>query len=242
VGAAACRRDAFARRAACREKDARPAGMTDRIRHALGIETPDLRGPRLRRHIGRARAVPEPSGAAGPHARTRSPCLTVDHRGQVERPHGSRRSEPLHDDACRPASRAHGRRVSLGRGTAAPGRRRRRSLLSGYEQGRYTAHAIARACAKPGADRFGTTREDLSRDWAVVELAGSIARKPLGLSRAIGPGTGATVLTGIVHAGYDPTRTRSSASCAAAGPVTGRLPCRCSTKTAGSRPVRPARR
>jgi len=75
-------------------------------------------------------------------------------------------------------------------------------FVAGYEQGRYTAHSIAKAYTKPDAYRFGTSREDLSRDWAVVELAEPILLKPLGLSQAIGPDTRATMLTGIVHAGY----------------------------------------
>ena len=75
-------------------------------------------------------------------------------------------------------------------------------FVAGYEQGRYTAHSIARAYTKPDAYRFGTSRENLSRDWAVVELAEPILLKPLGLSQAIGPDTRATMLTGIVHAGY----------------------------------------
>ncbi|MCJ2088597.1 trypsin-like serine protease [Methylobacterium sp. E-005] len=75
-------------------------------------------------------------------------------------------------------------------------------FVAGYEQGRYTAHSIAKAYTKPDAYRFGTSREDLSRDWAVVELAEPIPLKPLGLSAALGPATRATTLTGIVHAGY----------------------------------------
>ena len=75
-------------------------------------------------------------------------------------------------------------------------------FVAGYEQGRYTAHSIAKAYTKPDAYRFGTSREDLSRDWAVVELAEPLSLKPLGLSKAIGPDTRATTLTGIVHAGY----------------------------------------
>ncbi|WP_342110057.1 trypsin-like serine peptidase [Methylobacterium sp. SI9] len=75
-------------------------------------------------------------------------------------------------------------------------------FVAGYEQGRYTAHSIARAYTKPDAYRFGTSRQDLSRDWAVIELAEPIPLKPLGLSPALGPEAKATTLTGIVHAGY----------------------------------------
>ncbi|MGU3665404.1 trypsin-like serine peptidase [Methylobacterium sp. A49B] len=75
-------------------------------------------------------------------------------------------------------------------------------FVAGYEQGRYTAHSIAKAYIKPDAYRFGTSREDLGRDWAIVELAEPISLKPLGLSRAIGPDARATMLIGIVHAGY----------------------------------------
>lgn len=75
-------------------------------------------------------------------------------------------------------------------------------FVAGYEQGRYTAHSIAKAYTKPDAYRFGTTREDLSRDWAIVELAEPMTLKPLGLSRAIGADTGVTTITGIVRAGY----------------------------------------
>ena len=75
-------------------------------------------------------------------------------------------------------------------------------FVAGYEQGRYTAHSIAKAYTKPDAYQFGTSRADLSRDWAVVELAEPISLKPLGLSRAIGSDAKATTLTGIVHAGY----------------------------------------
>lgn len=75
-------------------------------------------------------------------------------------------------------------------------------FVAGYEQGRYTAHAIAKAYTKPDAYRFGTAREDLSRDWAVVELAEALPLKPLGLSLAINSDTRTTILTGIVHAGY----------------------------------------
>jgi protease YdgD len=75
-------------------------------------------------------------------------------------------------------------------------------FVAGYAQGRYTAHSVAKAYIKPDAYRFGTSREDLGRDWAVVELAEPIALKPLSLSRAIGQDTRATMLIGIVHAGY----------------------------------------
>lgn len=75
-------------------------------------------------------------------------------------------------------------------------------FVAGYEQGRYTAHSLAKAYTKLDAYRFGTSREDLSRDWAIVELAEPMTLKPLGLSEAIGPDTKATTLVGIVHAGY----------------------------------------
>jgi protease YdgD len=75
-------------------------------------------------------------------------------------------------------------------------------FVAGYEQGRYSAHSIAKAYTKPDAYRFSTSREDLSRDWAIVELAEAIPLKPLGLSPAIGPDTRTRMLTGIVHAGY----------------------------------------
>ena len=48
-------------------------------------------------------------------------------------------------------------------------------FVAGYEQGRYTAHAIARAYTKPNAYRFSTRRVDLCREWAVVEIAEPIA-------------------------------------------------------------------
>ncbi|MDP4021405.1 trypsin-like peptidase domain-containing protein [Methylobacterium sp. NEAU 140] len=71
-------------------------------------------------------------------------------------------------------------------------------FVAGYAQGRYTAHATARAYVKPDAYRFGTDRESLARDWAVVALAADIPLRPL----AVAAGTVTGTLTGILHAGY----------------------------------------
>lgn len=80
-------------------------------------------------------------------------------------------------------------------------------FVAGYTLGRYTGHSVAKGYTKPDGYRFGTGRENLARDWAVIELSQPIPLKPVGVSRAIGPETPETTLAGILHAGY-----RSSAN------------------------------
>lgn len=178
------------------------SGAVGRIQHALCCLELNNRAAWRCSGICRARAVYGAAATTSPKFRTRSPRLAIERCGQIERRHRSGQPAVLHGNTHWPASRSHRRALPLGSSAAALGRSSGCALRRRYEQGRYTAHSIAKAYTKPDAYRFGTTREDLSRDWAIVELAEPMTLKPLGLSRAIGADTGVTTITGIVRAGY----------------------------------------
>jgi protease YdgD len=77
-------------------------------------------------------------------------------------------------------------------------------FVAGYAQGAYLAHAVGSAVRKPAdyAYAYGTSRPNMSGDWALIELASPIPIKPLELEHLAAPDDPRKLRIDIRRAGY----------------------------------------
>jgi protease YdgD len=84
-------------------------------------------------------------------------------------------------------------------------------FVAGYAQGAYLAHAIGNAVHKPAdyAYAYGTSRPNMSGDWALIELASPIPIKPLELEHLAAPDDPRKLRLDIRRAGYRRTMSQT---------------------------------